>query len=182
MWYLPMKIFIPDSTTEDSLSTTVRHTISRGLFSLVVQIRGGWWPVCNGLEKARSVTWRVRGNLFRNSQSVFCADLKKFKCLVVEIFSDVVAYWVHKDGARQLRYQAKWKCSYSGKIEGSVCGYETWSFTLRKELRLRGFENRVKLSCPCVLFPGACGSLGVEAVCYKPEGRGIASRWGGFFF
>jgi hypothetical protein len=28
---------------------------------------------------------------------------------------------------------------------------------------------------------GARGSVVVEAVCYKPEGRGIKSRWGGFF-
>jgi hypothetical protein len=28
---------------------------------------------------------------------------------------------------------------------------------------------------------GERGSVVVEALCYKPEGRGIASRWGGFF-
>jgi hypothetical protein len=28
---------------------------------------------------------------------------------------------------------------------------------------------------------GARDSVVVEALCYKPEGRGIASRWGGFF-
>jgi hypothetical protein len=32
------------------------------------------------------------------------------------------------------------------------------------------------------LTTGACGSVAVEALCYKPAGRGIASRWGGFFF
>jgi hypothetical protein len=29
---------------------------------------------------------------------------------------------------------------------------------------------------------GARDSVVVEALCYKPEGRGIASRLGGFFF
>jgi hypothetical protein len=39
----------------------------------------------------------------------------------------------------------------------------------------------------CVFFTnafvlvGARGSVVVEALCYKPEGRGIASRRGGFF-
>jgi hypothetical protein len=28
--------------------------------------------------------------------------------------------------------------------------------------------------------PGACGSIVVEALCYKPEGRGIVSRRVGF--
>jgi hypothetical protein len=28
---------------------------------------------------------------------------------------------------------------------------------------------------------GAGGSVVVEALCYKPEGRGMVSRWGGFF-
>jgi hypothetical protein len=28
---------------------------------------------------------------------------------------------------------------------------------------------------------GARGSIVVEGLCYKPEGRGIASQWGGFF-
>jgi hypothetical protein len=30
-------------------------------------------------------------------------------------------------------------------------------------------------------WEGARGSAVVEALCYKPEGRAIASRWGGFF-
>jgi hypothetical protein len=28
---------------------------------------------------------------------------------------------------------------------------------------------------------GACGSIVVKALCYKPEGRGLDTRWGDFF-
>jgi hypothetical protein len=38
-----------------------------------------------------------------------------------------------------------------------------------------------KLNYRITVNTGAHGSVVVKALCYKPEGRGIASRWGGFF-
>jgi predicted benzoate:H+ symporter BenE len=42
-------------------------------------------------------------------------------------------------------------------------------------------SGSVLITLVCIILMGARGSVVVKALCCKPEGRGIASRWGGFF-
>jgi hypothetical protein len=46
----------------------------------------------------------------------------------------------------------------------------------------QGLLGGLVYSCCSHLEHGARGSVVVETLCYKPEGRRIASRWGAFFF
>jgi hypothetical protein len=52
-----------------------------------------------------------------------------------------------------------------------------------KEIRHYDFlEYEAVYLCIYVLIVGARGSVVCGGTCYKPEGRGIESRWSGFFF
>jgi hypothetical protein len=46
------------------------------------------------------------------------------------------------------------------------------------EIRVMELLSIIQRRCGC---EGARGSVAVEALCYKPEGRGFKSRQGGFF-
>jgi hypothetical protein len=75
-----------------------------------------------------------------------------------------------------------WSCSVSNfsKIRSAVttCGHMA---THTRQIWLSKLAYLCNFSLRTLQRGGARGSVVVEALCYKPEGRGIASRWGGFF-
>jgi hypothetical protein len=92
--------------------------------------------------------------------------------LLVKIFRIELYKYPFKDLGADTRSQTKgqtWldKAFFSGKFQIMRSAFHVHSVGSSVSVRIKYLEN--------------CWATFHEALCYKPEGRGFDSRWGGFF-
>jgi hypothetical protein len=87
--------------------------------------------------------------------------------------------WLRIRASGRLLWMRCWTCGFHEMLGK---GPSPCSSMVSEAGRNECSSSDTVLSHLTCAFLGARGGVVVEALRYKPEGRGIASRWGGFFF
>jgi hypothetical protein len=99
------------------------------------------------------------------------------------------------DRAKSRKFSVKWASSQlcvRNRYENWLCMLLVWQIDLQEaykensphklfNLLLDGQHLNKYYLKSLLSYTGARDSIAVKALSYKPEGRGITSRWGGFF-